>query len=118
MVGSVYDDELLDQLYASSASYLHGHSVGGTNPSLLRAMGAAAPVLAYDVNFNREVLGDTGVYWTSPSDVSAAIEKVEADPEAARSHGTAGQLRAEQLYDWDDVAARYEALCRSLLRKP
>jgi glycosyltransferase involved in cell wall biosynthesis len=46
MVGGVYDQELLDQLYAGCASYLHGHSVGGTNPSLLRAMGAAAPVLA------------------------------------------------------------------------
>jgi glycosyltransferase involved in cell wall biosynthesis len=117
MVGSVYDDELLDQLYAHSASYLHGHSVGGTNPSLLRAMGAGAPVLAYDVNFNREVLGDAGRFWTTPADVRAAVEGVEADPAAARALGCAGQSRAEELYRWDDVADRYEALCESLVAR-
>ena len=53
--GGIYDAELLDQLYAHARTYVHGHSVGGTNPSLLRAMGAGAPVLAYDVEFNREV---------------------------------------------------------------
>ena len=117
MVGSVYDDELLDQLYAHSLSYLHGHSVGGTNPSLLRAMGAAAPVLAYDVNFNREVLGDAGLFWTTPGDVGTAVERLEADPAAARTMGVNGQSRAEQHYIWDDVAARYEALCASLVRR-
>jgi glycosyltransferase involved in cell wall biosynthesis len=117
MVGPVYDDELLDQLYAHSASYLHGHSVGGTNPSLLRAMGAGAPVLAFDVNFNREVLGETGRFWTTPADVVAAVETVEADPAAVRALGCAGQARAEQLYRWDDVADRYEALCKSLVAR-
>jgi glycosyltransferase involved in cell wall biosynthesis len=116
MVGSVYDDELLDQLYAHCASYLHGHSVGGTNPSLLRAMGAAAPVLAYDVNFNREVLGDTGRFWTTPRDVAAVVAAVEADAAAALSLGAAGQERAERIYDWDDVADRYESLCASLVK--
>ncbi|MEP7054601.1 MAG: DUF1972 domain-containing protein [Actinomycetota bacterium] len=116
MLGSVYDDELLDQLYAHSASYLHGHSVGGTNPSLLRAMGAAAPVLAYDVNFNREVLGESGRFWSRPEDVGAAVHSVEADGAAAQRMGVHGQARAERLYDWDDVAARYEALCLSLVK--
>lgn len=117
MIGSIYDDEQLDQLYAHSLSYLHGHSVGGTNPSLLRAMGAAAPVLAFDVNFNREVLGETGRFWTSQADVGAQVEAVEADVDAARLMGRAGQLRAEHKYVWDDVAARYEALCESLIKR-
>lgn len=117
MVGSVYDDELLDQLYAHSASYLHGHSVGGTNPSLLRAMGAAAPVLAFDVNFNREVLGAAGRFWSTPPDVRAAVEQVESDAAAAVALGVAGQERAERLYVWDDVAERYERLCESLVKR-
>ena len=116
MAGSVYDDELLDQLYAHSASYLHGHSVGGTNPSLLRAMGAGSPVLAFDVVFNREVLGETGVFWNSPADVAAQVEVVERRPDEARARGVAGQERAAEKYDWDDVARRYETLCQSLLR--
>ena len=71
-VGSVWDQEMLDQLYANARLYLHGHSVGGTNPSLLRAMGAGAPVAAYDVVFNREVLGEHGVYFSDPERRRAA----------------------------------------------
>ena len=70
MIGSgssarVWDQELLDQLYANAFTYLHGHSVGGTNPSLLRAIGAATATTAFDVVFNREVLGDAGRYFQS-----------------------------------------------------
>ena len=59
-LGGVWDQQLLDQLYANAFTYLHGHSVGGTNPSLLRALGASAATIAYDVDFNREVLGGSG----------------------------------------------------------
>ena len=55
-VGGVWDQELLDQLYGNAYTYLHGHCVGGTNPSLLRAIGAGTATLAFDVVFNREVL--------------------------------------------------------------
>ena len=55
-LGGVWNQDVLDQLYANTLTYLHGHSVGGTNPSLLRAIGAGAACLAYDVGFNREVL--------------------------------------------------------------
>jgi glycosyltransferase involved in cell wall biosynthesis len=116
MVGGVYDEELLNQLYANAASYLHGHSVGGTNPSLLRAMGAGAPVLAFDVNFNREVLGETGRFWASSADVAREVDTVEADPDAAAAQGEQGRERAERLYRWDDVCDGYEALCRRLAR--
>ena len=62
-LGGVWDQDLLDQLYANALTYLHGHSVGGTNPSLLRAIGAGAPTMAFDVGFNREVLGAAGRYF-------------------------------------------------------
>src|SRR6185503_12367589 len=58
LLGGVWDQDQLDQLYAHALTYIHGHSVGGTNPSLLRAMGAATAVLGYDVVFNREVAGE------------------------------------------------------------
>jgi glycosyltransferase involved in cell wall biosynthesis len=112
-LGGVWDQELLDQLYANSASYLHGHSVGGTNPSLLRAIGAGACVVAFDVDFNREVVADAGRYFRAPSDVAAHVESVEADPWAAAQAGE----RARELaagYDWDAVADGYETLARTL----
>ena len=108
-LGGVWDQVQLDQLYAHSYTYLHGHSVGGTNPSLLRAIGAGAAVLAYDVDFNREVVADSGRFFVSPKDVAALVEASEADPAAVRRRGERARDLAK-AYDWDDVAAGYEDL--------
>jgi glycosyltransferase involved in cell wall biosynthesis len=115
LLGAVWDDELLDQLYGNCATYLHGHSVGGTNPSLLRAMGAGAPVVAFDCVFNREVAGDTGCYFERRSDVAAALENAERDADAAEERGHRGRDRARARYNWDDVTTRYEVLARKLV---
>ncbi|WP_163511506.1 DUF1972 domain-containing protein [Fodinicola acaciae] len=109
-LGAVWDQILLDQLYAGAFTYVHGHSVGGTNPSLLRAMGASAPTIAFDVRFNREVLGDAGHFFTDAAELSALLEKAEADPAATASRGSASRAAAAR-YDWDDVAEKYERLC-------
>src|SRR4051794_7757401 len=114
-LGGVWDQDLLDQLYANCATYLHGHSVGGTNPSLLRAIGAGAATIAYNVNFNRDVLGDSGSFFNDAADLAQEIEYAEELPERARARGR----RARQValsYDWDDVASRYEALSETLVR--
>ncbi len=115
-LGSVWDQDLLNALYANASSYLHGHSVGGTNPSLLRAIGGGAPTDAYDVSFNREVLGDDGRYWSCAADVTQLVESTENDRGASRSRGE--QLRRRALdYDWDDVASGYEQLCVDLVSR-
>ena len=113
-LGSVWDQDLLDALYAGSASYLHGHSVGGTNPSLLRAMGAGAPVIANAVPFNREVARDNGRYFTTPDDVARECAFVEADPEAARTRGQSGRTDVAERYQWEQVADQYDKLAHSL----
>jgi glycosyltransferase involved in cell wall biosynthesis len=115
-LGGVWDQELLDQLYANCATYLHGHSVGGTNPSLLRAIGAGAAVTAFDVDFNREVVADSGRFFVSPADVAALVEAAEADPAGVRRRG--GRARdLAAAYDWDDVAAGYEQLARRFVAR-
>ncbi|MBC7723896.1 MAG: DUF1972 domain-containing protein [Burkholderiaceae bacterium] len=114
MLGGVWDQGLLDQLYGNALTYLHGHSVGGTNPSLLRAMGAGAAVVAWDVNFNREVVGNDGGYFTAPSAVAAAIEHAESAPEAHAAAGARLRERAASRYDWDEVAGGYESLALRL----
>ena len=113
-LGGVWDQDLLDQLYANAITYQHGHSVGGTNPSLLRALGAAAATTAFDVVFNREVLGDAGRYFSTADDVKNLFEAAEADPEGTRRRGLTAKERAA-LYDWDNVADQYENLCRKLV---
>jgi len=112
-LGGVWDQDLLDVLYAHATTYLHGHSVGGTNPSLLRALGAGATVLAFDVSFNREVLGVAGRFFATAADIPALLARAEEDPANARKRGAQARERAG-AYDWDDVAARYADLARRL----
>jgi glycosyltransferase involved in cell wall biosynthesis len=115
-VGGVWDQELLDQLYANALIYWHGHSVGGTNPSLLRAMGAGAATNAFDVGFNREVLGEAGEYFADAAAIPDLIRSAE-DPTSDRGlRGKKAQAEA-LLYDWDWVAEGYEELCRNLVER-
>ncbi|HEY5335802.1 MAG TPA: hypothetical protein VIJ71_07245, partial [Mycobacteriales bacterium] len=110
------DQGLLDALYAHCTIYLHGHSVGGTNPSLLRAMGAGAPVAAYDVCFNQETLGGTGFFWGTAADLSVLLDRLTAAQRAKA--GAAARERAAGAYSWDDVATSYLALAQHLANGP
>ncbi len=114
-VGGVYDQEQLDQLYANALTYLHGHSVGGTNPSLLRAIGAGTATLAFDVNFNREVLREDGGYFTTPAQLAALLDEADSEPMGMVRRGQRLAVRARD-YDWDAVASAYESLAYGLHR--
>ncbi len=118
-LGPVWDQDLLDQLYAHAFLYLHGHSVGGTNPTLLRALGAGTATTAFDVVFNREVLGEAGHYFRDAADVTCEIEAAESDPALTRERDAQARAAAAP-YDWDDVASKYEHLCARLVvdRRP
>jgi len=123
MLGAIYDRELLDQLYANARSYIHGHSVGGTNPSLLRAMGAGAPVLAFDCEFNREVTADGAFFWSDAESLATVLDEIaegEADEQLAE-FSQVGRQRIAEYYQWDSVTDDYEAMLErlmSLRRKP
>lgn len=112
-LGGIWDQEQLQQLYANARLYWHGHSVGGTNPSLLRAMGAGTAVNAFDVNFNREVLGECGRYFRLPADIPALIEAAEGPVSDTTLRAKQSQERAKS-YDWGQVADEYEKLCLGL----
>lgn len=114
LLGGIWDQELLDQLYTNALTYAHGHSVGGTNPSLLRAMGGATPVLAYDVEFNRDVLGENGLFFNSAATLREQIDSAEHHAPQLDQFGQRLQRRAEQNYNWDDVSSDYESLARRL----
>jgi len=113
-VGGVWDQELLNQLYAHARSYLHGHSVGGTNPSLLRALGAGAPVTAYDVNFNIEVTAGHARFFCTSEDVAMAIKEDDDDPSSACERGEAGRAHVADAYQWDAVSDHYQEMLEGL----
>lgn len=114
LLGGIYDQELLDTLYADATTYGHGHSVGGTNPSLLRAMGAGTAVIAFDVPFNREVLDGDGWFFRSPDEAAIAFESAESSPVKVAEFSRAVQEHARNRFRWDDVAVAYEDLARRL----
>jgi glycosyltransferase involved in cell wall biosynthesis len=114
LIGPIWDQNLLDQLYCHARLYLHGHSVGGTNPSLLRAMGAGTAVGAFGVVFNQEVLGPDAWLFRDPAEVAALIEQAERAPQQAEEYGESLQRRTAEKYQWDDVAHRYEQLSYAL----
>nr|WP_040168565.1 DUF1972 domain-containing protein [Microbacterium gorillae] len=114
LIGGVYDQDLLDALYHHASTYLHGHSVGGTNPSLLRAMGAGTAVIAYDVNFNRDVLDGQGRFFRDAAGVADALAAVESDDRLVARLAGAARDRAATAFRWDEVAAQYEDLALRL----
>jgi glycosyltransferase involved in cell wall biosynthesis len=117
--GSIYDAELLDQLYANCCTYIHGHSVGGTNPSLLRAMGAGAPVLAYDVEFNREVTAEQAFFWADAHALTEILDEVSAGvfDERLRELGELGKARVRDAYQWEAVTDSYEQVISELAKQ-
>lgn len=109
-VGTVYDQELLAGIRHMAFAYLHGHEVGGTNPSLLEALGATKLNLLYDVSFNREVGKDGAFYWTKKEgSLSGLISEVEKlTPEEIGEKGKQAKKRIMEDYQWNDIVEKYE----------
>ena len=111
-VGTVYDQELLMKIRRDAYGYFHGHEVGGTNPSLLEALGATDLNLLLGVGFNREVAEEAALYWTKePGDLARLIEGADAlDSEKIASLGAAAKARIREAYSWQFIAREYEKL--------
>lgn len=115
--GHLSDDAKLFSLWQNAGAYFHGHSVGGTNPALVQAMACSAPIVARDTAYNREVLGDAGVYVQPRGEtIAAALDAVLSDPHLQDRLSTAALLRQQTAYTWDLVCKRYsdvlEAACQ------
>ncbi|BAC89727.1 DUF1972 domain-containing protein [Gloeobacter violaceus] len=100
-----YDAQVLTVLRRHCAVYIHGNSVGGTNPALLEAMQSCPRVLAIDTPFSREALGEDGEYFTVTR-LAADLRRAVQSPDRTQ----ALRRRIEQFYDWDAVADAYRAL--------
>jgi glycosyltransferase involved in cell wall biosynthesis len=114
-LGHVDDQELLRQLWAHAGVYVHGHSVGGTNPALLQALGAGAPTLALDTVFNSEVLPvEEQRYQLNVDSLVERVEHVVASATVRAEMRDRGRQIVRERYAWDDVCRRYTELLLSL----
>jgi rhamnosyltransferase len=108
-VGTVYDQELLKKIREGAYGYFHGHEVGGTNPSLLEALGSTNLNLLLDVGFNREVAQDAAMYWTQDDgNLSQLID--ECDDMNREELGHKAKERVNTAYSWKYICNRYETL--------
>jgi len=114
LAGAIYDAPILNMLRQNSFAYLHGHSAGGTNPSLLEAMAAKCVIVAHDNVFNREVCGDYALYFSNASELSSLIELLEGEGVSRNALGENIRARADERYSWDTVVESYELLFGSL----
>lgn len=113
-VGSIYDQRLLGGLRIFCRAYIHGHSVGGTNPSLLEAMGAGNVTIAHDNIFNHEVLGSAGLYFRDSDEIAAGVGVCDGMTAADRQKIASGvTARVKGRYTWELITMQYEQLIRT-----
>lgn len=114
-VGGVYDKRELDSLRHFSVAYFHGHSVGGTNPSLLEAMACESFIIAHDNVFNKSVLFESALYFKNAVEVKEIVGKLSALRKAYfESFIEENSKRLRIHYNWDDIVTQHEDLFRKL----
>jgi glycosyltransferase involved in cell wall biosynthesis len=106
--GAIYDYGQVHTLRALCRLYFHGHSVGGTNPSLLEAMGSRALVAAHDNPYNRAILDEDAYYFSGPGDVARLIKKAPCAGEEERMR-SANFGKVSTLYHWENIIDQYES---------
>ena len=109
-VGAIYDQSVVQALRFHSTAYVHGHQVGGTNPSLVEALGAGNPVVAHDNRFNRWVAGEGALYFSGAQSLSDCMDQLLGDPAQLVRLRAHGQRRFELMFTWDDILGQYETL--------
>jgi hypothetical protein len=105
--GVIYDQQKIHNLKFFSRLYFHGHSTGGTNPSLLEAMASRALIAAHDNAFNRQVLGEDALFFSGPGDITALVDKIPEGicRECMMRHN---QEKIRQEFNWPGIIAHYE----------
>lgn len=109
-VGTVYNTELLKYIRENAFAYIHGHEVGGTNPSLLEALGSTKINMLLNVGFNKEVGEDGAIYWgKQKKQLSGLINKVDKYSELEVSElDRKSDLRIIEQFDWKIIIESYE----------
>ncbi|SFP37127.1 polymer biosynthesis protein, WecB/TagA/CpsF family [Butyrivibrio proteoclasticus] len=106
----IYDKELVKKIRENAFAYIHGHEVGGTNPSLLEALASTSVNLVLDVKYNREVVQDAGLYWyKDEGNLAEVISQVETlGSDGRKAMDFKAKKRIKDHYTWDYISQKYE----------
>ena len=113
--GAIYDASIVQALRFHARAYLHGHTVGGTNPSLVEALWAGNPVIAHDNPYNRWTAGDAGLFFNDEASCSEAIDRLIGDDALVERLKSAALARAEKDFQWQAVLEQYEREALALM---
>lgn len=105
LLDPIYDLDVLHTLRSKAALYVHGHSAGGTNPSLVEMMHFGLPILAYDCNFNRNTTDGEALWFHDTESLASAVAKLT--PEKSEAVGAAMKRIAQERYTWDVIGRAY-----------
>lgn len=113
-VGTVYDQELLKKIREEAYAYIHGHEVGGTNPSLLEALASTKVNLLLDVGFNKEVGQNGALYWgKGEKELRTLIHAADSmTHEEIDMYDRESTSCVQKFYRWDYIVSKYEAVFR------
>ncbi len=109
-VGAIYDSKVVDALRFYAKLYVHGHQVGGTNPSLVEAIGAGNAVLAHDNKFNRWVARDGGIYFNGVDDADDKFNLLFNSPELVEKLQRNSRKSFIENFRWQNTLEKYEQL--------
>lgn len=107
-MGGIYDITVLNNLRYFSNIYFHGHTVGGTNPSLLEAMASSAFICANNNEYNARILGDDAVYFSTEEDISHILKSFSRKVQQEKIENN--RIKIMKIYDWENIINQYESL--------
>lgn len=108
LLNPIYDQQILNQIRANCSVYIHGHSAGGTNPSLVEAMNLELPIFAYDVNYNKETTYNKARYFTDSEELLELVKNTSL--EELKRIGTDMKAISSEHYCWEQIAEQYQTL--------
>jgi glycosyltransferase involved in cell wall biosynthesis len=106
--GAIFDKQILASLRFHALAYLHGHTVGGTNPSLVEALWAGNPVIAHDNPFNRWTAGDAGLFFSDGDECERLIVRALSDETFVEHARQTARRQAASYFNWNDILEAYE----------
>lgn len=117
-LGAVYNKEVLDNLRHYCALYFHGHSVGGTNPSLLEAMASETLIASHDNEFNKKVLNINALFFVQDKDVASIIRSLTSlEDDFKKTFIANNKAQLINCYSWKSIIFQYENLFSEVLKK-
>jgi glycosyltransferase involved in cell wall biosynthesis len=108
LLDPIYDQQILNQIRSNCYIYMHGHSAGGTNPSLVEAMYLELPIFAYGIQYNRETTKNKALYFNDKDELVTLLNKI--DNEKLKSVAADMKTVAEENYTWKKISEQYSKL--------